>query len=160
VLLTNSNSTAPTATLNGSSLTFVRISGSINRAYYFVGYLANPTSGTFTMNWSPNANSDYTLLTVANAAQSSPIDTSYVTTVNSGTNLTTSVTTTQGNDLLLSFPVGSCEPRLFWLRCWRDTNNHCAGAAIRPIDGLVQKRRGNRRQREHDDQHLCFPADG
>ena len=82
VLLTNGNSTAPTATLNGSSLTFVRISGSINRAYYFVGYLANPTSGTFTMNWSPSANSDYTLLTVANAAQSSPIDVSNVTTVN------------------------------------------------------------------------------
>ena len=74
VLLTNGNSTAPTATLNGASLTFVRINGTANEAYYFVGYLANPTSGTFTMNWSPSTNSDYTLLTVANAAQTSPID--------------------------------------------------------------------------------------
>jgi RHS repeat-associated protein len=59
------------------------------------------------MNWSPSINSDYTLLTVANAAQSNPIDVSNVTTANPGTSLTTSVTTTQGNDLLLSFPVGS-----------------------------------------------------
>jgi RHS repeat-associated protein len=106
VLLTNGSLTAPTATLNGASLTFVSI-GTANRAIYFVGYLANPTSGTFTMNWSPNANSDYTLLTVKDAAQTNPIDVSNVTTVNPGTTLTTSVTTTQGNDLLLSFPVGS-----------------------------------------------------
>ena len=53
VLLTNGNSNTPSATLNGQSLTFIRINGSANRAYYFVGYLANPTSGTFTMNWSP-----------------------------------------------------------------------------------------------------------
>ena len=107
VLLTNGNSSAPTATLNGASVTFVRINGPYNRAYYFVGYLANPTSGTFTINWSPSTNSDYSLLTIANAAQLSPIDVSNVTTANPGTTLTTSVTTTQGNDLLLSFPVGS-----------------------------------------------------
>jgi hypothetical protein len=106
VLLTNGSLTAPSATLNGSPLTFVSI-GTANRAIYFVGYLADPTSGTFTMNWSPNANSDYTLLTVANAAQSNPIDVANVTTINPGTTLTTSVTTTQGNDLLLSFPVGA-----------------------------------------------------
>ena len=43
VLLTNGNSTTPSATLNGAALTFVRINGTANRAYYFVGYLANPT---------------------------------------------------------------------------------------------------------------------
>jgi hypothetical protein len=101
------SSNIPSATLNGQPLTFIRISGSLNRAWYFVGYLANPTSGTFTMNWSPGTNADYTLLTVKDAAQTSSIDTTNVTTVNPGTTLTTSVTTTQGNDLLLSFPFGS-----------------------------------------------------
>jgi hypothetical protein len=107
VLLTNGGGTNTSATLNGQSLTFIRINGSSNRSVYFVGYLANPTSGTFTMNWSPGANADYTLLTVKDAAQTNPIDASNVTTVDPGTTLTTSVTTTQGNDLLLSFPVGS-----------------------------------------------------
>ena len=58
------------------------------------------------MNWSPGINADYTLLTVKDAAQTNPIDASNVTTVSPGTTLTTTVTTTQGNDLLLSYPVG------------------------------------------------------
>jgi hypothetical protein len=111
VLLTNGNSTAPSATLNGSPITFVRINGSASEAYYFIGYLANPTSGTFTMNWNPSTNSDYSLLTLANAAQTNPIDASAVTTVAPGIVATTSVTTTQGSDLLLSFPdYGTADP--------------------------------------------------
>ena len=89
----------------------MRINGSSNEAWYFIGYLANPTSGTFTMNWNPSTEADYTLLTVANAAQVNPIDATAVTTVGPGTVSTTSVTTTQGNDLLLSFPdYGTAHP--------------------------------------------------
>ena len=111
VLLTNGNATAPTATLNGASLTFVRINGTANEAYYYVGYLANPSSGVFSITWSPSTNSDYTLLTVANAAQTNPIDASNVTSAAPGTSKSTSVTTTQGNDLLLSFPdFGGIDP--------------------------------------------------
>jgi hypothetical protein len=101
------SSNAPSATLNGQPVTFIRFNGTANRAAYFVGYLTNPTSGTFTINWSPSTNADYTLLTVKDAAQTNPLDAATVTTVTAGITVTTSVTTTQGSDLLLSFPVGS-----------------------------------------------------
>ena len=45
VLLTNGNSTAPTDAL--TVLRYLRAHNRlINRAYYLIGYLANPTSGT------------------------------------------------------------------------------------------------------------------
>ena len=161
VLLTNGNSNTPSATLNGQPLTFIRITGSTNRAYYFVGYLANPTSGTFTMNWSPGTNADYTLLTVKDAAQTNPIDASNVTTVSPGTTLSTSVTTTQGNDLLLSFPVGSsASPAFSGFGAGETQTITAQQSAIRPIDGLVQDRSSDRGHRDHDDQHLRLSADG
>ena len=134
--------------------------GSVNRAYYFVGYLANPTSGTFTMNWSPGTNADYTLLTVTDAAQTNPIDASNVTTVNPGTTSSTSVTTTQGNDLLLSFPVGSSasphSPASVPARHKRSPRR-IRNSAHRRARTNSSDDRGHR---DHDDQHLRLSADG
>jgi YD repeat-containing protein len=96
-------SAPPTATQNGSSLTFVKVNGSSDRACYFAGYLASPTSGTFQLNFPASETSDFVLMTLRDAAQSNPIDAANV---SGGVTslITTSLTTTSAYDLLLSFP--------------------------------------------------------
>ena len=96
------------ATQNGASLTCRKISGSITRAYHFYCYLASPASGTFSISWSGGTVFQYSIFTLQNAAQSSPIDVSNVTDLTTtGTTLSTNVTTTQGNDLLLDNDIGT-----------------------------------------------------
>ena len=108
VLIGKNGVDPPTATLNGQSLTISpRISGSYDRAQYYVGYLANPSSGTFQINFTATTVADYEVFTLQNAAQSSPIDVSYVTTNQPASSLSTSVTTTQGNDFLASIDFSS-----------------------------------------------------
>lgn len=95
---------APTATLNGDALTVVQISGTANRACYYIAYRANPSSGTFQINFSGSTWGDYVLFTLQNAAQTSPIDTSSVTNEGNQSSNSTSVTTTGDYDLLISIP--------------------------------------------------------
>ena len=96
------------ATQNGTALTCQKISGSITRAYHFYCYLASPASGTFSISWSGGTVFQYSIFTLQNAAQSSPIDVSNVTDLTTtGTSLSTNVTTTQGNDLLLDNDIGT-----------------------------------------------------
>jgi hypothetical protein len=96
---------APTATLNGASLTIQSVPGTYDRMYPFVGYVVAPTSGTFSINFGSGATCmDYVPLTVSGADQISPIDTTGDT--NAITNsLTISTTTSVGNDLLLSYAL-------------------------------------------------------
>ena len=96
------------ATQNGASLTCQKISGSITRAYHFYCYLASPASGTFSISWSGGTVFQYSIFTLQNAAQSFPIDVSNVNDLTTtGTSLSTNVTTTQGNDLLLDNDIGT-----------------------------------------------------
>ncbi len=95
----------PTASLNGQSLTMAVIPGSFSRAGYSVGYLANPTSGTFTVAYTDRFGGhlvDYIVMTLDNASQTNPVDASAVSNSSVTSSKTTSVTTTVGNDLLLS----------------------------------------------------------
>ena len=99
---------APSATQNGSALTCSKISGSTIRAYHYICYLANPSSGTFSVSWTTATEFQYSIFTLQNAAQTAPIDVSNVTDLTTtGTSLSTSVTTTQGNDLLLDECTGT-----------------------------------------------------
>jgi len=99
---------APTATQNGASLTCSSIPGSTTRGYNYVCYLAAPISGTFSIIWPTATEFQYSIFTLQNAAQTSPIDASAVTDLTvSGASISTSVTTTQGNDLLLDHVVGA-----------------------------------------------------
>ena len=105
MVLIATNGTTPTSvTLNGSSATTTQLSGTSDRMRYFVGYLASPSSGTFQVNFSSATYGRYAIFTLQNAAQTNPIDTTSVTANASASSQSTSVTTTQGNDLLLSYP--------------------------------------------------------
>jgi len=79
LLLAANNTNTPTATLNGVSLSVSPISGTAGRMYYYVGYLAAPSSGTFQVNFSASTYARYALFTLKDAAQTSPIDASAVT---------------------------------------------------------------------------------
>ncbi|MBI2612880.1 hypothetical protein HYW59_03685 [Candidatus Kaiserbacteria bacterium] len=97
--------TAPiSATQNGTSLTISGIPGTFNRACYYVGYLANPSTGPFEINFVSATFADYAVFTLQDAAQSSSVDVSNVTFEGSQSSNSTSVTTTVGNTLLLSLP--------------------------------------------------------
>ena len=99
--------TGLSATQNGTSLSCQQFTGSIIRAYHYYCYLPAPTSGTFSVSWSGSSWFEYSVFTLQNAAQSSPIDAASVSDLtSSGSSLSTSVTTTQGNDLLLDNFVG------------------------------------------------------
>ncbi len=96
------------ATLNGSALTCQSVSGPLIRAYPFLCYVASPLSGTFSMHWTGSSGFQYAVYTVQNAAQSSPVDASAINDLTSpGSSLSTSVTTTQGSDLLIDNGIGS-----------------------------------------------------
>src|SRR3989344_1678669 len=96
---------APTATLNSVSLTVGEITGTHDRACYYYGYLPNPTTGTFQINYPSAQQPYYTIFTLQNAAQSGTVDVSAVTNNGNQSSKSTSVTTTVGSDLLLSFPT-------------------------------------------------------
>ena len=104
VLIATNGPTPTSVTLNGSSATTTQLSGTSDRMRYFVGYLASPSSGTFQVNFSSATYGRYAIFTLQNAAQTNPIDTTSVTANASASSQSTSVTTTQGNDLLLSYP--------------------------------------------------------
>src|SRR6266436_8905072 len=110
VLVAQNTGTAPTsATQNGVSLpVFTHVPGTVDRANYFYSYLPAPTSGTFTINWSGGTYADIEIVTLQNAAQINPVDVSNVTNNASATSKSTSVTTSVGNDLLLSIAFSSC----------------------------------------------------
>ena len=97
----NENSDWPSATQNGTALTCAQISGTIDRAYYSYCYLASPPSGTFSISWPSLKYARFIVMTLKDAAQSSPIDASNVTNAITSSK-STSVTTSVGNDLLLS----------------------------------------------------------
>ncbi|ANV99357.1 hypothetical protein LMTR13_03350 [Bradyrhizobium icense] len=93
----------PTATQNGVSLaTFTQFNGTSGQGGWFYSYLATPTSGTFQITFTGTRVYDLVVMTLQDAAQTSPIDTSAVTTTSGVSTKTTSTTTTQGNDLLIS----------------------------------------------------------
>jgi len=73
--------------------------------------LANPTSGTFSLTWTgSDGGVQVSVMTLQDVDQTSPIDASNVTFVHPPTHastISTSVTTTQANDLLLDEAVGS-----------------------------------------------------
>ena len=74
-------------------------------ANHYYAYLQAPTSGTFSMGWSGSTYSDVLVMTVQNSQQSgSPIDAENLT-CGTASSKSTSVTTTVGNDLLVSYPV-------------------------------------------------------
>src|SRR5205085_9913719 len=93
----------PSATQNGVPLTIVEISGPNDRAHHWYGYLANPSSGTFSITWTGDpGNIQLSLMTLKDAAQINPTDVSNLTDITaSASSISTSVTTTVRNDLLL-----------------------------------------------------------
>ena len=104
LLIAKAGDGAPTATLNGASLTTGEVPGTHDRAAYYYGYLANPSSGTFYLTLPSAQNPYYALFTLENAAQASSIDASAVTNNTSASTKSTSVTTSAAYDLLLSYP--------------------------------------------------------
>src|SRR5208337_1651451 len=104
ILLAENGSSVPSATLNGIPVAFSKIPGTSDRMGYFVGYVPSPSSGTFQITFTYSAYARYALMTLQNAAQSYPIDASAVTATTASTSLSTSITTSQGKDLLLSYP--------------------------------------------------------
>ena len=65
-------------------------------------------SGTFSISWSGGTVFQYSIFTLQNAAQTNPIDASAVNDLtSSGSSVSTNVTTTQGNDLLLDHVIGT-----------------------------------------------------
>src|SRR3989338_3183393 len=71
------------ATQNGVPLTCQTISGTADRAYHALCYVASPTSGVFTVGWSGTSTFQYSIFTLQNAAQTSPIDAAYLTSITS-----------------------------------------------------------------------------
>lgn len=106
-VLGSDRSSSVAATQNGAALT-CRWLGTGTRAYHFICYLANPATGTFQLSWTGATNYEYTVLTLKDAAQSSPLDALNLNTLtSSGSSLTTSTTTSQGGDILLDVLIGS-----------------------------------------------------
>src|SRR5207248_10096448 len=72
----------PTATQNGVNLPLTQINGTIDRCYHWYGTLTNPSSGTFSLNWTGPGGAggiQVSVMTLQNAAQTNPVDASYVT---------------------------------------------------------------------------------
>ena len=94
------------ATQNGQPLTLVPVTGTYNRANYCIAYRPTPQSGQFEMDFDISdhlAGVNYLLMTIQNADQTNPVDAvNVVTNSNLTSSQSTSVTTTVGNDLLLS----------------------------------------------------------
>ena len=111
IALGDGNATPPAATQNSAPMTCERIAGPTIRAVHFYCYLAAPTSGTFQVSWSNPAVFQYSVFTLQDAAQTNPIDVSSVSKFDQPSSWTssisTSVTTTIGNTLLLDNVIGS-----------------------------------------------------
>ena len=71
-------------------------------------YVANPASGTFSVSWSGGTVFQYSIFTLQDAAQTNPIDAAAVNyMLSSGSSVSGSVTTTQGNGLILDNVIGA-----------------------------------------------------
>jgi hypothetical protein len=98
----NGNAPFPTASQNGTLLsTFVHIPGSVDRCNWFYAYLANPSSGTFQINFASSVYADYVVMTLQGAEQVVPDDISAVSNAIAPM-ATTSITTSMASELLLS----------------------------------------------------------
>jgi hypothetical protein len=76
VFVARGDAVAPTATLNGVSLsTFTRYTSNEERFYHYYAYLANPSSGVFALTLNSMSQADYVVMTLQDAAQTNPIDT-------------------------------------------------------------------------------------
>jgi RHS repeat-associated protein len=105
-ILSNGAFNPSSITLNGVAAT-IGVHGTDGSGQHFLytyGYLAAPTSGTFSLSFPAAQTFDYVVFTVQNAAQTNPIDASYHTGNGSATSVTTSTSTANSNDLLLSMP--------------------------------------------------------
>jgi hypothetical protein len=92
----------PTASQNGALFsTFVHIPGSVDRCNWYYAYLANPSSGTFQINFASAVYADYVVMTLQGAEQVVPDDISAVSSAVAPT-VTSSITTSMASDLLLS----------------------------------------------------------
>ena len=112
VLLAHGGGTVPTATLNGQSVTMVYNvgNGDCNNIYAsneYVGYLNNPTSGTFSLNKGGAYVADFVVFTVNDADISgNPIGAYYCTAHSPGSvNIAVSTTTPSANDLIVDWGV-------------------------------------------------------
>jgi hypothetical protein len=93
---------APTATQNGKIFSpFVHIEGTVDRCTWYYAYLANPSSGTFRVNFQNVTYADFIVFTLQGAEQVVPDDPSSVSNAVALT-ATTSIVTTVANDFLLS----------------------------------------------------------
>lgn len=104
----NNNDNTPTVSLNGTSATCTRLTGTLNRAYPYVCYVPNPSTGTLSISFASATYMDGVAFTLKDAAQTNPLDVGDV--VWSGGNVTTlanSITTTVGKDFLYSQVFGS-----------------------------------------------------
>ena len=126
VLLAHGGGTVPTATLNGQSITMVHNvgNGDCNNMYAsneYVGYLNNPTSGTFSLNKGGAYVADFVVFTVNDADISgNPIDAYYCTAHSPGSaNIAVSTTTPSANDLIVDWGVNGGIYH-FIARCWSD----------------------------------------
>jgi RHS repeat-associated protein len=92
--------------MNGATTSsFTKVTGTADRADYYYAYLANPSSGTFQINFPNSTIGDYEVFTLQDAAQTNPIDTSNVTNNTSGSSKTTSITTHVGSDFVVSYAL-------------------------------------------------------
>src|SRR5215831_13941526 len=108
VLMDRGGTAAATGTLNGVPLSaFTPINSGAVEGFSSYAYLANPPAGTSTFALTTHSSGDgitYHVLTLQNAAQSNPIDgTPWEVYSTTHTSMSTSTTTTVGNDILLSF---------------------------------------------------------
>ncbi len=90
-----------TGSQNGVNMDFISspFSGNIKNMIY--GYLKAPTTGTFTLTWTGDGALNLYTVTLKDAAQTSPIDTSGTNTAAPGASVTTTLATNVGNDLLM-----------------------------------------------------------
>ncbi len=118
-IVTSGGSAAPVATQNSVSMTCsAKFTASANEPAQLAArwecHLAAPTTGTFALSFTGSQFGWVESLTLQDAAQSSPIDGTPL--ICGGTSTSTvgcSVTTTVGNDILLSMPEGTTNTNSF-----------------------------------------------
>lgn len=105
VVLLGKGAGTPSATLNGQAITFTSVTGSDTQRSnpQYVGVLANPTSGTFAYSNTASNGFGYVVFTLQDAAQTSPVDATYLAGSMSNSTITGTATTTTGKDFLVSF---------------------------------------------------------
>jgi RHS repeat-associated protein len=104
VLLGRGSPGVPTVTQNGASATCAELDGgSVQENYLYYCYLAAPTTGTFSLTMNSSNQFFYVVMTLKDAAQTTPIDAiTYAGYGSTHSSMTSSTSTSVGNDLLLS----------------------------------------------------------